>query len=318
MNVEKLNLLWSSLHWLTVLDLQGSYTAAAKRLGVSTAAVSQRISELERMAGIPLVLRTTRSVRLTEAGRRLVDDTREPFERIAHSFSQVRDEAGSPRGVLRVTCPAAFARQQLVPRLSTFLQKYPDIHIELEMTDRFRSLEVDGFDLAIRHVDTPPDNYVAWSLCTTRSVLVASRAYLRRKGKPTQPQQLAEHDCLCYPRTQGAQLWTFEPLRGTGVAQRRVTVPVSGLLSVNNSEALRDAALTGLGVAVLPDFTAQKALDAGKLVRLLPQWKPMGSFAEQVFAFRPYAAQVPLGVTLFITFLRESFAEGFAHKPVAA
>ncbi len=121
MNVEKLNLLWSSLHWLTVLDLQGSYTAAAKRLGVSTAAVSQRISELERMAGIPLVLRTTRSVRLTEAGRKLVDDTREPFERIAHSFSQVRDEAGSPRGVLRVTCPAAFGRQQLVPRLATFL-----------------------------------------------------------------------------------------------------------------------------------------------------------------------------------------------------
>ncbi len=92
--------------------------------------------------------------------------------------------------------------------------------------------------------------------------------------------------------------------RGRRAAPRH-RAGVGALLSVNNSEALRDAALTGLGVAVLPDFTAQKALDGGKLVRLLPQWKPMGPFAEQVFAFRPYAAQVPLGVTLFISFLRE-------------
>ena len=312
-----MNQLWSSLHWLTVLELQGSYTAAAKHLGVSTAAVSQRIAELERVAATPLVLLTTRSVRLTEAGRRLVDDTRASFQQIAQSFHQVRDLAGTPRGVLRVTCPAAFGRQQLVPRLAAFLQKYPQIHVELELTDRFRSLTIDGFDLAIRHVDNPPESYVAWALCQSKSVLVASRAYLRRKGKPTQPQELVEHDCLCYPRTQGAQLWTFELLRGPG-AQRRVTVPVSGLLSVNNSEALRDAALTGLGVAVLPDFTAQKALQAGKLVRLLPQWKPMGSFAEQVYAIRPYSAQVPLGVSLFITYLRESFADGFEQKAVSA
>jgi DNA-binding transcriptional LysR family regulator len=303
-----MNQLWSSLHWLTVLEKQGSYTGAAKQLGVSTAAVSQRISELERVAAIPLVQRTTRVVRLTEAGMHLVEDTRASFDQISESFQQLRNQAEVPRGMLRVTSPSAFARQKVVPLLAEFLRKYPQLRLELDMSDRFRSLTTDGFDLAIRHTDAPPDNYVAWSLCPTRSLLVASRAYLRQRPKPTQPQELSQHDCLCYPRTQGMQIWTFEHHKRPG-PDKRVTVPVSGLLSVNNSEALRDAALTGLGIAVLPDFTAHKAIASGKLVRLLPEWKPMGPFAEHVYAMRPYSAQVPRGVTLFIAFLREAFAQ---------
>src|SRR6185436_1857024 len=105
MDAKNIELLWTHLHWLTVLEQQGSYTAAAQRLGVSKAAMSQRIAELERAAGMPLVQRTTRSVRLTEAGQRLVDDLRDPFERIAHSFASVRDLVGVPTGLLRVTAP---------------------------------------------------------------------------------------------------------------------------------------------------------------------------------------------------------------------
>src|SRR5580658_8348677 len=101
MDTQKIEGLWTHLHWLTVLAEQGTYTAAAARLGVSKAAMSQRISELERAAGVALVQRTTRSVRFTEAGQRLVDETRAPFERIAHSFAEVRDLAGGPRGLLR-------------------------------------------------------------------------------------------------------------------------------------------------------------------------------------------------------------------------
>ncbi len=108
--------LWGHVHWLTVLAQQGSYTAAAARLGVSKAAMSQRVSELEKLAGIALVQRTTRSVRLTEAGQRLVDQTRAAFDQIAQGFSQVRDLAEQPQGLLRVTAPVALARQQIVPR----------------------------------------------------------------------------------------------------------------------------------------------------------------------------------------------------------
>jgi DNA-binding transcriptional LysR family regulator len=304
--------LWGHFHWLNVLAQQGSYTAAAARLGVSKAAVSQRMAELERVAGVALVQRTTRSVRLTEAGQRLVDDTRASFEHIADAFSRVRDQAGEPRGLLRVTAPVALARQQLVPRLPAFLRAYPEVRLELDLSDRLSPLATEGFDLAIRHTANPPDTHVAWTLCATRSVLVASRAYLRRHGSPQAPADLARHNCLHYPRAQESPAWTLEPVaKKTG--SERTTVQVSGSLSANNSEALRDAALGGLGIALLPDFTAQASLQADKLVQVLPQWRPVGAFAEQLYAIRPYSAHVPRAVTAFVGFLREALAKGFGE-----
>ncbi|AOW15045.1 LysR family transcriptional regulator [Hydrogenophaga crassostreae] len=310
MNSQKSHELWGHFHWLGVLAQQGSYTAAAARLGVSKAAVSQRIAELERSAGVPLVQRTTRSVRLTEAGQRLVDDTRASFEHIAQSFSQVRDLAGEPRGLLRVTAPVAFARQQLVPRLGEFLREYPDVRLELNLSDHLSSLATEGFDLAIRHTASPPDTHVAWTLCATGSVLVATKAYLRRLGTPENPADLARHNCLHYPRSQDIPAWTLQPLNKKPGGDR-VTVQVSGSLAANNSEALRDAALSGLGIALLPDFTAQSHLQAGKLVQVLPDWKPVGAFAEHLYAIRPYSAHVPRPVTVFVNFLRQTFAGGF-------
>ncbi len=309
MNEQNPNALWSHLHWLTVLAQQGSYTAAAARLGVSKAAMSQHMAELERSAGVALVRRTTRSVQLTEAGQRLVDDTQMQFEHIAQRFAEVRDLAGAPRGLLRVTAPVALARQQLVPRLADFLRAYPEVRLELDMSDRLSSMTTEGFDLAIRHTAAPPDTHVAWTLCATHSVLVATRSYLRRHGEPPSPQELRTHNCLHYPRAHDAPVWTFEARSG---ATDRVTVPVSGSLSANNSEALRDAALSGLGIALLPDFSAQASLRAGKLVQVLPQWKPVGAFAEQLYAIRPYSPHVPRAVTAFVSFLREALVDGFA------
>ncbi len=311
MDAKNIELLWTHLHWLTVLEQQGSFTAAAARLGVSKAAMSQRIAELERAAGVPLVRRTTRSVRLTEAGQRLVDDTRAPFEQIAHSFAGVRDLAGVPRGLLRVTAPVALARQQLVPRLADFLRANPEVRLALDLSDRLSALAVEGFDLAIRHAASVPDTHVAWRLCATRSVLVASRAYLRRRPAPQTPQALSQHDCLHYPRAQDQPAWTLESSNGRRSVER-VTIPVAGPFAANNSEALRDAALAGLGIALVPDFSAQSALQAGKLVQVLPQWTPVGAFAEQLFAVRPYASHVPRAVTVFVAWLRESLKDGFA------
>jgi len=310
MEEQKVEQLWGHLHWLVVLAQQGSFTAAAERLGVSKAAMSQRVAELERVAGVALVRRTTRSVRLTEAGQRLVDDTRASFEQIAESFAQVRDLAGLPRGLLRVTAPVALARQQLVPLLADFLRQYPEVRLELDLSDRISSLATEGFDLAIRHTANPPDTHVAWTLCSTRSLLVATPAYLGRHGSPQLPQELARHNCLHYPRSHETPAWTFESNR-PAEASERVTVQVSGSLAANNSEALRDAALAGLGIALLPDFSAQASLRAGKLVELLPAWTPVGSFAGQLYAIRPYSAHVPRAVSALVAFLRERLAPGF-------
>lgn len=319
MDDKKVEALWMHLHWLTVLAQQGSYTASAQRLGVSKAAMSQRISELERAAGVPLVQRTTRSVRLTEAGQQLVDGMRDPFERIAQSFSSVRDLADEPAGLVRITAPVAFARQQLVPRIAEFLRAHPRIRLELDMSDRLSSLATEGFDLAIRHTASPPDTHVAWPLCSTRSVLVASRDYLRRRGTPMTPQDLETHDCLHYPRGQDTSAWHFAPSEGRRKVQaQRITVPVSGPFSANNSEALRDAAMAGLGIALVPDFSAQAALQSGKLVEVLGGWASVGTFSTQIYAIRPYASHVPRSVSAFVGWLRLALAEGFAVRTGAS
>ncbi|WP_321893789.1 LysR family transcriptional regulator [Paraburkholderia tropica] len=310
MDTQNVEALWTHLHWLNVLAAQGSYTAAAARLGVSKAAMSQRIAELERVAGVALVQRTTRSVRFTEAGRRLVEDTRAQFERIATSFASVREMADVARGTVRVTAPVAFARQQLVPRLAQFARANPEVRVQLELSDRLTSIASEGFDLAIRHSAQVPETHVAFKLCDTRSVIVATRAYLKLRGTPQTPADLAQHDCLYYPRTLGSGAWSFEKA-GRRAEQSRVNVTVNGPVSANNSEALRDAALENLGIALLPDFSAQAALQAGKLVVLLPAWRPVGAFASQLHVVRPYGAHVPRAVTLFADFLRHTFKQGF-------
>jgi len=314
MDAKKIDALWAHVHGLGVLQSAGSFTAAAQRLGLSKAAMSQRVTELERAAGVPLVHRTTRSVRLTEAGERLVEATRGAFAQIEQGFAGVQDRVGEPHGVLRVSAPVALGRQQIVPRLAGFLRAYPQVRVELELSDRLVAMAQEGFDVALRHTAAPPDTHVAWPLCVTRSWLVASRAYLRRAGMPATPQDLATQDCLHYLRPGDTPTWSFEP--DTARASKgRVSVAVRGVFAANNSEALREAALAGLGIALLPDFSAQGAVQAGKLQLVLPHWKPVGAFGEHLYAIRPYSPVVPRAVQAFIGYWRESLVGGF---PVAS
>jgi DNA-binding transcriptional LysR family regulator len=292
---------WSPIHALTVLAEAGSFTAAAQRLGLSKAAMSQRVAELEAAAGVPLVQRTTRSMQLTDAGRQLVAGTEEAFATIDQAFAQVRDLAATPGGRLRVTAPVAFARQCIVPLLPDFLAAYPALQIELDLSDRVRPLAQEGFDLAIRHTSTPPDTHVAWMLRETRSLLVASPAYLARRTAPSHPDELRQHACLHYPRPGDTAAWSFE----RGAAGERVSVPLKGPFAANNSEALREAALAGLGITLLPDFSAEPALERGELIDVLPAWRAVGAFGTHLWAIRPYAAQVPRGVRALVSWLAQ-------------
>ena len=262
MSSDQLSPLVADLHLLTVLADTRSFTETARRLGLSKASASTRISELERAAGVLLVRRTTRSVGLTEAGQQLVNDMQPAFRRISESYTAARDLVGTPRGLIRVTAPVALGRQHLAPCVAAFLRRFPDIHIELELTDRFVNLANEGFDLAIRHTNTPPETHVAWVLCETRSRLLASADYLARRGVPAHPSELAAHDCLLYLQGSHAGSWTFaRPAPQPGKRKsapaepERVGVNVAGSLKVNNSEVLRDALLAGLGIGLLPDFS---------------------------------------------------------------
>jgi DNA-binding transcriptional LysR family regulator len=308
MENQKIETLWSHLHTLVVLRSAGTFTAAAVRLGLSKGAISQRISELERAARVPLVLRTTRSVRLTEAGQMLVDSMQEAFEDIERSFAGARDLAGEPQGLLRVTAPVALGRQQIVPRLKKFFTAYPGIRIELELSDHLNSLAQEGFDLAIRHATVAPDTHVAWTLCRTNAVLVASKAYLRAHGAPASPEALAEHECLHYLRSGAKAAWSFEHRRGS---RDRRNVALKGPFAANNSEALRQAALDGLGIALLPDFSAQHDLASGRLEIVLPQWRVAGAFGDYVFALRPYSPYLSRAARLFVDYLKVELKDGF-------
>ena len=253
MSTDQLSPLVADLHLLTVLAATKSFTETARRLGVSKASASMRISELERVAGVLLVRRTTRSVGLTEAGQQMVSGMQPAFDRIIESYTAARDLVGTARGLVRLTAPVALGRQHLAPRIATFLKRFPDIHIELELTDRFVNLANEGFDLAVRHTSAPPETHVAWVLCDTRSVLVASPDYLQRRGVPAHPSELTAHDCLLYLGDHAGS-WTFAR-NNKRKSDERVGVNITGSLKANNSEVLREALLAGLGIGLLPDFS---------------------------------------------------------------
>ncbi len=297
-------LLWGQLHALTVIAQVGSFTKAAQRLSLSKAAISQRIADLERAMGVQLVARTTRSVRLSEAGQRLVEQTESSFTQITRSLAEARDAAGQPRGLLRITAPVALGRQHVAPQLESFFELYPEIRIELDLSDRLVPLAQEGFDLAIRHTSAPPDTHVAVKLCASRALLLASTSYLKKQGEPGHPIELAQHACLPYLRP-GPAVWLFER------AGERLKVPVQGPLRAGNSEVLRDAVLSGLGIALLPDFSAAPALRAGRLKEILPDWRPAGFFGDGIYAIHPWSSTTPRPVRLFTEHLKKALGQGF-------
>jgi DNA-binding transcriptional LysR family regulator len=304
----RIDLLWPQVHTLVLLAQTASYTQVAQRLGLSKAAVSQRISDLERAVGQTLVQRTTRSVRLTEAGQRLAEQTTESFALIARSIGEARDLAAQPRGLVRMTAPVALGRQHLAPLIESFSRAQPEVRVDLDFSDRLATLAHEGYDLAVRHTSAPPDNHVAWRLCGSRSLLVASAAYLKRHGTPEHPGELAQHACLAYLRA-GPTVWQFE--RAARGGPERLNVTVQGPLRAGNSEVLRDAAVSGLGIALVPDFSAVAALRARRLRVVLPAWRPVGAFGDAIYALHPWSPTTPKAVQALVAHLKQGFGTGF-------
>lgn len=318
--------LWAHVHSLIILAQQGSYTAAAERLGMSKATISQRIQELERHLGVKLVHRTTRSLSLTDAGLQLVNHTQAAFQHISTEIKTIESRAQAPKGLVRLTGPVALIQQYLIPALPDFLTQYPDIRLELVAEDNILSLDAEGFDLALRHTQQPADNLVAWRLADTYPILIASPDYLSRYEPIKHPRQLADHQILHYPRQpHGQGQWRFshraakaadhpndtnpsDPSPSDPSAQLlSLSLPLQPRFAVNNSQMLSQMAQAGLGIAVVPDFSARAGLRAGSLVQVLPQWQVHGHFGTGIYAVRPYSAQIPRTVQVLVDFLRQLF-----------
>ena len=294
---------------------EGSFTVAARQLGISTSAASKHVIALEERLGARLLNRTTRRLSLTEAGR----DFREWCERIAADVAEAEQSVASlqaePRGVLRVNAPMSFGQLHLGPVLSDFLVQYPRVHVDMTMTDRRSDIVEEGFDLAIRIGTLTDSSLVARRLAESRRVVCAAPSYLAAHGTPKTPHDLADHNCLGHASLPGAEEWTFVGPDG------ELSVRATGSLTVNNGDMLRLAALAGSGLALLPTFIVGSDIADGRLRAVLRDYElPPHPISAVYAAGRPVAAKV----RAFIDHLVACFGaapywdEGIDEPPVSA
>ena len=287
--------------FLRVLDL-GSISAAARSLDMSVAAASQRLQRLEQSLGVRLFHRTTRRLRLTREGEALVEQGRTLIEDLDALTNGLQKSAGDLAGTLRVSLPASFGRQYVSPLIPEFLARHPGLRLHLDLSDQMRDLSSEGFDLALR-IEALRDSsasLVVRRLAPNRRVLCASPDYLRKRGIPTKPEQLADHDCLLMVAGRNEHnLWR---LRKPG--SKEVSVRVSGRLESNLGEVIRDGALAGLGIALHSTWHVCEDLRAGRLKIVLPGY----SLPESgIYAVMPQRRLVPARTRAFADFLAERF-----------
>lgn len=256
-----------ALRTFVAIATLGSFAQAAEKHGVSRAIASKRVADLEAELGVKLINRTTRSLSLTEAGRKLLTAAGSIFDMLENTVEDIRSVAATPRGVLRVNAPMSFGVRHLGGMVDIFLQENPEVAIELTLDDRVVNLVEDGFDVAIRIRALADSSLTARRLATARMVLCAAPAYLARRGAPRHPRDLAEHDCLVYDYLARQGVWCFTR---EGEAE---DVRVDGRLHGNNGDVLVQAAVDGLGIVMTPTFIAHEAIRGGALVLLLPEWR---------------------------------------------
>jgi len=256
-----------------------SFTEAAKRLGLTSSAVSKAITRLEQEMNVRLLHRTTRSVSLTNDGASFFDHCLQILAQIEDAENLLGRATSSPHGRLRVHMPVGFGRRVIVPALSRFIEQHPDLVLDAELSDRTVDLAYDGIDAAV-HIGEPADaRLIARRLCNLHFVACASPDYLARHGEPRTPDELDQHHCLAYVlmHTGRYRDWQFvkdgQPYPKT----------VSGRLNINNAESLLEAACSGLGIAMISNFIAADAIRDGRLRCILTDYVSTGPQVSVVY-----------------------------------
>lgn len=265
-----------SEHKLVELDAvlaiarRGSFRAAALELGMSTTALSNAIGKLERQLGVRLFNRTTRSVSLTDAGRTFVDQIGPALHDIHSAMDAVRSQQETPSGVLRINAFATAAREILSPLILTFLNQYPQVHIDLVTEGRLVDIVADGFDLGIRSADLVPSDMIAISLgCPRRYAVVASKSYFDRHERPRNPPDLLNHACIRVRLPNGGLYrWRFEK------DGQPLQIDVQGPITLDEASLARMAALEGVGIGFFMESDVREDIASGLLMRVMDDWTP--------------------------------------------
>lgn len=263
--------------FLAAVD-EKSLAAAARRTGRSPASVTRAVTLLERLAGEQLLLRSTRSLRLTSAGEHHVEVWREVLGRLDDLEI---DQEGDLKGRLVITAPELFGRLHVLPVLETFLSRHPGVSARLLLLNRLVDLVGEGVDVAVRLAPLPDSSLVAIRLGSVQTLVCASPDYVARKGVPTSPADLGDHDCIGLNAAGPAELWSFGFGGGAQTRLRSVRAPTR--LSLNSAEAALGAALRGQGLVRVRAYQVVDHLTAGRLVRLLDSFEPPAEPASLVF-----------------------------------
>lgn len=272
-----------------------SFARAAKTLGVSVPTVSRAVSRLEERLGARLFNRTSRQLALTDFGLRLVDRAQHIYAEAEAAENAARELSSQPRGLIRLAVPMEFGRQWLAPILPDFFEAYPEVSIDMHMSDAVVDLVGEGFDAALRIAVLPDSSLVAKRLTPVAPFILAAPAYLEKYGCPRHPRELAAHHCLGYAYRPRQDIWRFSNKAG----EEEIVVP-TGPLRATNSEALIPMALRGLGIVELPEFMAYEYLDDGRLKAILTDWTlPKGA----VYFVTPSARARPAKVEVLGDFL---------------
>jgi DNA-binding transcriptional LysR family regulator len=278
-----------------------SFADAAAELRLSKATVSKAVRRIEDRLGARLIVRTARHFELTDAGRQLVGRAANILAEGEAAEDVTRAQARTPRGVVRLAAPMSFGVRHVAPLLPDFLARFPEISVDLHLSDAMIDLLRDGYDAAIRIAVQPGVSFAAQRLCEMPRHLVASPAYLRVHGTPKHPLHLAQHRCcISYSYTMTGEAWRFTK------GKKSVRVRPSGPLRVNNGDAMMPALLAGMGIGMLPRFFLRQALEAGLLETLLPDWSiPLGA----VYWVTPPEGPLPKRVEVLGKFLTERLAQ---------
>lgn len=280
---------------------QNGFAAAARKLGLSSPAVSKNVNELEAHLSTRLLNRTTRRLSLTEAGTRYYAQVGQILDDLDETERSLNPEQQNPAGTLRVSAPMSLTLIRLSQAIPAFLERYPNLKLDLDLDDRRVDLVRDGYDMAIRGSDRLLDStMVARRLMTLSHVLCAAPAYFARHGRPATPDDLRAHQCIQFSLSGHANEWTFR----NGAEERRI--PVDGRYKVSSSLAIRDALRAGFGLTLIPRAYVQDDLARGTLATVLDDWQTPDTGVHAVYASRRH---LDAKVRVFVDFLVEALRE---------
>jgi DNA-binding transcriptional LysR family regulator len=277
----------------------GSFVGGAEAIGLSKAAVSRQVAELEARLGVRLLHRTTRRLSLTDDGQRFFARAVELLADAGELEAETSSSSGEATGVLRINAPLTFGNLHLAPLWPAFLAANPKVALDITLNDRVVDLVEEGYDIAVRITNLGSSQLVSRRLATTRIVLCASPAYLAAHGAPSHPHELAGHQVISYAYWTGGDDWRFDGPEG------EARVRVRPRIHTNSGDTCRLAALHGQGVILQPDFLVGDDLRRGDLVELLPDWRSIELGIHALYASRKH---LPMKTRRLVDFLVEAFA----------